>query len=90
MNAIATGIIIDDEFRDLIPPLTPDERDGLEADILREGCLDAIKTWRTEDGDIVLDGHNRCAPDAFLMARTIEGREITRSMKDTLLAMSCS
>ncbi len=59
MDATATSIVIDPEFRDLIPPLTPDERQGLEADIQREGCLDRLKVWRTEEGDILLDGHNR-------------------------------
>lgn len=42
-------------FRDLIPPLSPDEVSVLEASILSEGCRDAIITW---DGTIV-DGHNR-------------------------------
>jgi len=59
MNATATIIVIDPEFRDLIPPLTPDERQGLESDILREGCLDRLKVWRTEEGDVLIDGFNR-------------------------------
>ena len=33
---------IDPEFKALIPPLTPDERAGLEASILTEGCRDAL------------------------------------------------
>lgn len=59
MNANASTIIVDAEFRDLIPPLTPDEREGLEADILRDGCLDRLKIWHTEEGDVLIDGHNR-------------------------------
>ena len=46
---------IDPEFKALIPPLTPDERAGLEASILTEGCRDALIVW----GDILIDGHNR-------------------------------
>lgn len=46
---------IDPEFKALIPPLTPDERAGLEASILAEGCRDALIVW----GDILIDGHNR-------------------------------
>ncbi len=46
---------IDPEFKSLIPPLTPDERAGLEASILTEGCRDALIVW----GDILIDGHNR-------------------------------
>ena len=48
-------MIIDQEFNALIPPLTPDERAGLEASILTEGCRDALIVW----GDILIDGHNR-------------------------------
>lgn len=49
------NIRIDPEFKELIPPLTRDERGILEVHISREGCLDPIKLW----GDIVVDGHNR-------------------------------
>lgn len=59
MNINASTIIVDAEFRDLIPPLTPDEREGLEADILCDGCLDRLKIWHTEEGDVLIDGHNR-------------------------------
>jgi len=31
-------LTIDPEFRDLIPPLTDEERELLEASILKEGC----------------------------------------------------
>lgn len=61
MSSTARQLIIDEEFRDLIPPLTAEEREGLEADILRDGCLDALKVWRGESGDVLLDGHNRRA-----------------------------
>ena len=48
---------IDPEFRDLLPPLTEDTLAKLEASLLKDGCLDSIKTW---NGTIV-DGHNRYA-----------------------------
>lgn len=48
-------IIIDKEFKELIPALTSDEYKGLEASILKEGCRDALILW----GDILIDGHNR-------------------------------
>lgn len=50
-------IIIDHEFKNLIPPLTDEEYHGLEESILSEGCRDALITW----GDILIDGHNRYA-----------------------------
>lgn len=48
-------IKIDDEFKNLIPPLTDDEYKGLEESILKEGCRDSLVTWN----DILIDGHNR-------------------------------
>ena len=49
------GIVIDNEFRSLIPPLTDEEYDGLRDSILSEGCRDALVLW----GDTLIDGHNR-------------------------------
>ena len=46
---------IDSEFKNLIPPLTEEERKGLEESLLKEGCRDALVLW----GDIIIDGHNR-------------------------------
>lgn len=49
------NITIDKEFKSLIPALTEDERNGLEASLKAEGCRDALVLW----GDILIDGHNR-------------------------------
>ena len=48
-------IKIDSEFKNLIPPLSSEERQGLESSLLKEGCRDALVLW----GDILIDGHNR-------------------------------
>lgn len=48
-------IVVDNEFKSLIPPLTREEYDGLESSILAEGCRDALVVW----GDTLIDGHNR-------------------------------
>lgn len=48
-------IIIDEEFKNLIPPLTKDEYEQLEKNIITEGCRESIITW----GKTVIDGHNR-------------------------------
>jgi len=53
------NITIDKEFRNLIEPLTDDERSQLEANILDEGCRDPIVVWAKSDDTILLDGHNR-------------------------------
>ena len=49
------NIIIDKEFKALIPPLTDEEYNGLEESILNDGCRDALVLW----GNILIDGHNR-------------------------------
>ena len=50
------NIVIDPEFKELIPPLTDDEFKQLEANLLRDGCKEPLTVW---DG-ILIDGHNRC------------------------------
>ena len=46
---------VDKEFKDLIPPLTQEEREGLEQSIIAEGCRESIIVW---NGNII-DGHHR-------------------------------
>ncbi len=46
---------IDPEFAALCPPLSVEEAAQLEANILAEGCRDALVVW----DDVLLDGHNR-------------------------------
>jgi len=53
----AARIIVDPELRELVPPLADDEREMLEANILRDGCRDPLVVWRGYD--ILLDGHHR-------------------------------
>lgn len=48
---------IDDEFRDLIPPLTDEEYSDLENEILSDGVRHPLVVW--EGHDILVDGHNR-------------------------------
>jgi hypothetical protein len=48
-------IQIDSEFQALIPPLTPDERQQLEANLKAEGCRDPLVVWN----GLLLDGHHR-------------------------------
>lgn len=50
-------LIIDKEFETLIPPLSQEEREQLETNILGDGIRDPLVVWN----DILLDGHNRYA-----------------------------
>ena len=47
-------IIIDEEFRDLLPALDEEIYKALEENLLQNGCRDAVVLW---DG-ILIDGHN--------------------------------
>ncbi|MBX9833767.1 MAG: plasmid replication/partition related protein [Burkholderiaceae bacterium] len=49
------NIVVNEELKAYIDPLTPDEHDALERSILAEGCRDALVLW----GDVLVDGHNR-------------------------------
>lgn len=51
------NIIVDPEFKALIPPLSPDEYSQLEANILADGCRDPLVVWAGEN--VLIDGHNR-------------------------------
>lgn len=48
-------LIIDKEFKGLIPPLTSEEFNQLEQNCIKDGILESIKVWR----DVIIDGHNR-------------------------------
>ncbi|MDD3645708.1 MAG: DNA modification methylase, partial [Bacteroidales bacterium] len=50
-----TNIIIDPEFRDLIPALSTEEFRGLEKTIIKDGLREPIVLWN----NIIVDGHNR-------------------------------
>ena len=49
------NIVVLEELKAYIEPLTPDELDALERSLLTEGCRDALVLW----GDVLVDGHNR-------------------------------
>lgn len=46
---------IKEEFRSIIPPLTKEEYQQLEANCIKEGIRDTIITWN----GFIIDGHNR-------------------------------
>ncbi len=49
------NIQIDKEFQALIPPLSAEEKQQLEANIVADGCRDPLVVW----GNTLIDGHNR-------------------------------
>ena len=49
------SIVIDKEFKTLIPPLSEEEFKQLEANCVENGIQDSLKVWN----GILIDGHNR-------------------------------
>lgn len=54
-------LIIDNEFEELLPALTPEEFNRLEKSVVKNGMLDPIKVWEEPCTGkyIIIDGHNR-------------------------------
>ena len=78
------NIVVLEELKAYIEPLTPDEHDALERSLLAEGCRDALVLW----GDILVDGHNRygiCQKHG-LPFQTVQNPRFT-SMEDVHLWM---
>ena len=48
-------IVVNEELKAYIDPLTPEEYEALERSILTDGCRDALVLW----GEVLVDGHNR-------------------------------
>ncbi|HYP71088.1 MAG TPA: plasmid replication/partition related protein [Variovorax sp.] len=48
-------VVVNEELKAYIDPLTSEEYEALERSLLTEGCRDALVLW----GDVLVDGHNR-------------------------------
>ena len=57
MMVCAANIQLNETLSNLLPPLTDNQRQGLEADILRDGCISPLIVW----SGILVDGHHRYA-----------------------------
>lgn len=78
------NIVVLEELRAYIDPLTPDEHEALERSLLAEGCRDALVLW----GEVLVDGHNRygiCQKHG-LPFQTVQNPRF-RSMEDVQLWM---
>jgi hypothetical protein len=50
-------LVVNEDLKAYIDPLTTEEYEALERSLLAEGCRDALVLW----GDVLVDGHNRYA-----------------------------
>lgn len=77
-------ITIKQRFKDLIRPLSTEEYNGLETDIIRDGCLEPLSLWKFDGQNILLDGHNRykiCQKNS-LSFQTVFIKSVTVDDKD--------
>ncbi len=78
------NIVVNEELKAYIEPLTPEEHEALERSLLTEGCRDALVLW----GEMLVDGHNRygiCQKHG-LPFNTVQNTRF-RSMEDVHLWM---
>lgn len=54
-NIKLADIKVDTEFKNLLPPLTEEQKTELEKDIIKNGCLTPLVIWK----NILVDGHHR-------------------------------
>jgi hypothetical protein len=81
---VRMDIVVNEELKAYIDPMTPEEYDALERSILAEGCRDALVLW----GDMLVDGHHRYSVcrKHDLPFQTIQNAQF-RSMDDVHLWM---
>jgi hypothetical protein len=54
-DRVLMDIVVNEELKAYIDPMTPEEYEALERSILAEGCRDALVLW----GNVLVDGHHR-------------------------------
>jgi hypothetical protein len=77
---------IDDEFRDIIPPLSDEEQKQLETSILEDGVRDPLVVWVQEGKKPVLvEGHHRWAiicrhkiKDYRIIEKAFDNRDVVK------------
>lgn len=81
------SIRIDQEFKSLIPPLSPEEYAQLEENILSEGIRDPLVVWHVPNGDdILIDGHNRFKISAKHGGVPFQVKRMTFDVRDDVKA----
>lgn len=78
----SAALTVDEEFKALIPPLSDDEFNQLEANILRDGIRDPLVVWKGHN--VIVDGHNRYSI-AKKHGLTFETTEIEFTDRDAVI-----
>ena len=57
---VVKNILLLDELKEFVVPLSKEEFEQLKENIILEGCRDPLIVWEKENGELILvDGHNR-------------------------------
>lgn len=75
------NLLIDNDFRDILPPLSTEEYAELEKSVKEKGVLSPILTWN----GYIVDGHNRYAICQKNGITTFEVKEMQFGSKDEVL-----
>lgn len=75
------NLLIDNDFRDILPPLSKEEYAELEKSVKEKGVLSPILTWN----GYIVDGHNRYAICQKNGITTFEVKEMQFGSKDEVL-----
>lgn len=75
------NLLIDNDFRDILPPLSTEEYAELEKSVKENGVLSPILTWN----GYIVDGHNRYAICQKNGITTFEVKEMQFGSKDEVL-----
>ncbi|CUU47304.1 hypothetical protein [Clostridium beijerinckii] len=73
-------LTIDNEFKDLLPPLSEEQKEELEKDIIKNGCINSLTVWK----NILIDGHHR---HEICTRNNIQFDIVEMEFKDRLEAM---
>jgi len=52
-------IIVDKDLESFIVPLSKEEFEQLEENVIAQGCRDRLVVWNSKKGKVLIDGHNR-------------------------------
>jgi ParB-like chromosome segregation protein Spo0J len=56
---VRSKVVIRENLKELIPPLSQEELNQLETNLFSEGIREPLILWQVEDEYVIVDGHNR-------------------------------
>ncbi|MFY0601591.1 MAG: hypothetical protein JXR03_18100 [Cyclobacteriaceae bacterium] len=59
MSLTKENLVIKKKFEEFMVPLTADEFNQLEENIVQQGCKDPLVVWTKKNESVLIDGHNR-------------------------------